>query len=86
MVRKPVKKQKENPAGCAGEGKQSKRNIGEEKITVESAKFEFCDEITRIRCEEKKEGRRGVGGSGGGGREGVRGEGEDCGSSKFLNS
>ena len=29
--RKPVKLQRENPAGCAGEGKQSKGNIGEEK-------------------------------------------------------
>ena len=29
MVRKPVKKQKEHPAGCAGEGKQSRGNIGE---------------------------------------------------------
>ena len=44
--RKPVKKQKENPAGCAGEGKQSEGNIGEEKRTV-STKFEFCDEITK---------------------------------------
>ena len=26
MARKPVKLQKENPAGCAGEGKQSKGN------------------------------------------------------------
>ena len=25
MARKPGKKQKENPAGCAGEGKQNKR-------------------------------------------------------------
>ena len=34
LARKPVKKQKENPAGCAGEGKQSKGNIGEEKRTI----------------------------------------------------
>jgi len=26
MARKPVKLQKKSPAGCAGEGKQSKRN------------------------------------------------------------
>ena len=26
-----MKLQKENPAGCAGEGKQNKGNIGEEK-------------------------------------------------------
>jgi len=26
MARKPVKLQKENPAGCAGEGKQSDGN------------------------------------------------------------
>ena len=34
MARKPVKKQKENPAGCAEEGKKRKGNIGEEKLTV----------------------------------------------------
>ena len=50
-----MQKQKEIPAGCAGEGTQNKRNIGEEKRTVDSAKFEFCDEITR-RCEGKGEG------------------------------
>ena len=33
MARKPVKKQLENRAGCAGEGKQTKGNIGEEKMT-----------------------------------------------------
>ena len=55
MVRKPVKKQEENPAGCAGEGKQSKGNTGEEKRTVDSAKIEFCDKITRRRCEGKGE-------------------------------
>lgn len=27
-----------NPAGCAGEGKRGKGNIGEEKRTVDSAK------------------------------------------------
>ena len=44
-----MKKKKEFPAGYAGEDKQSKRNVGEEKRTVDSAKFEFCDEITRRR-------------------------------------
>ena len=34
MERKPVKLQKEDPAGCAGEGKQSKGTIGEEDRTV----------------------------------------------------
>ena len=34
----------ESPAGCAGEGIQRKGNIGKEKRTVHSAKFEFCDE------------------------------------------
>ena len=42
---------KENPAGCTGEGKQSKGNIGEEKRTVFSTQHEFCDESTRRRCE-----------------------------------
>ena len=32
--RKPVKLQKESPAGCAGEGKQSKGYIGEENRTL----------------------------------------------------
>ena len=50
MVRKPLKKQKENPAGCAGEDKQSKGNVN--KRAVDSVKFEFCEEITR-RCEKK---------------------------------
>ena len=53
MTSKPVKKQKENPAGCAGEGKQRKGNIGEEKRKVDSDRFEFCDEITRSSCEGK---------------------------------
>ena len=48
--------------------------------------FEFCVQIIRIRCD-----RRGVGGGrrvgGGYGRkEGVVGEREACGSTKFLNS
>ena len=34
MARKPVKLQKENSAGCAGEGKQTKGNVGEKEITV----------------------------------------------------
>ena len=50
MAKKPGKKQKENPAGCTGEGKQRKGYIGEKKMTVDSAKFKFCDEITRRRC------------------------------------
>ena len=43
--RKPVKLQKDCPAGCAGEGRQSKENIGNEKIPGIS--------VTRIRCEER---------------------------------
>ena len=39
LARKPVKKQKENPAGCAGEGEQIKGNIGEDKRMVASDKF-----------------------------------------------
>ena len=66
MARKPGKKQKENPARCTGEGKERKDNIGEEERTIDSAKFEYCDEITRRRCDGK-EGR-----VEGGGREGVR--------------
>ena len=51
-----MKKQMEIPAGCTKEGKQSKVYIGEEKRMVDSAKFKFCDEITRRRCEGKGEG------------------------------
>ena len=47
---KPGKKQKENPAECAGNGKNSKGNIGEKKRAIDSTKFEFCDEITRRWC------------------------------------
>ena len=54
MTRKPVNKQEENPAGCTGEGKQSKGNIGEEIRTIDSAKFKFSDEITKRRCEGKR--------------------------------
>ena len=56
MASKPVKKRKENPAWCAGEGKQIKGNIGEEKRTVDSVKFEFCGEIKIKRCEGKERG------------------------------
>ena len=35
MAGKPVKKQKENSAGCAGEVKKSKGNIVGEKRTVD---------------------------------------------------
>ena len=69
MVRKPVKKQMENQAGCAGDGKQIKGNIGEGKRTVNPTKFELCDEITRRMCDGElglvgrggREGRGGVG-------------------------
>ena len=46
MARNPAKKQKENPAGCAGEGEQSKGDIGEEKRTVDYAKFQFVTAST----------------------------------------
>ena len=59
MTRKPEKNQEENPAGCAGGGKQSKGNIGEEKRTFGSLKFEFCAEIERRRCSMR--GRDGKG-------------------------
>ena len=49
-----MKKQEDNPAGCAGDSEQSKGNIGEERRTVDSAKFEFCDEIRRRSCERKE--------------------------------
>ena len=52
-----MKLQKQNPAGCAGEGKQSKDNIGEEKGSVYPP-IAFWDEITRMRCEGKGEGGR----------------------------
>ena len=51
-----MKLQKENPAGCAGEGKQSKGIIREVKRTVDYTKFEFFDEITRRKFEGKGEG------------------------------
>ena len=56
MARKPVKKQKGNPPGSAGKGKQSKGNIGEEERKVDSAKFEFYDEITRRTFEGEGDG------------------------------
>ena len=34
MARKPDKLQNENPEGCAGEGKQRKGKVGEEKNTA----------------------------------------------------
>ena len=37
--RKPEKLQKESPAGCAGEGKQSEGNIGKEERTLGVANF-----------------------------------------------
>ena len=64
IARKPVKLQKENSAACAGEGKQKKENI-EERRTVDSTQFEFCDEITRRRSGreggENKKGKKGRG-------------------------
>ena len=44
---KAGKNWKEYPAGCAGESEQRKGNIGEEKRTVASTTFSFCDEMTR---------------------------------------
>ena len=61
MAWKPAKIHKEISAGCAGESKQRKGYI-EEKRTVDSAKSEFCDEITRRKCEGKGGGRGGLGG------------------------
>ena len=55
IVKKPMKKQKENPAGYAAEGKQGKGNIEEEDRTDDSAKFTFSNEITRRRCVGKGE-------------------------------
>ena len=61
------------PAGYAGKGRRSKEFIGEEKGTVDSVTYEFCDEFMRRRCESWEKG----GGKGG--------EREICGSSKVLN-
>ena len=66
MTRKPGKKQKENPARCAEEKKCAEERRREKD--VDSAKFEFRDEITR-KCEVKRgsegrEGRRGGRGKG----------------------
>ena len=47
------KLQKENPAGCAGEGKQSK-GISEKRKGRFIPPIEFCDEVTRRRCEVRK--------------------------------
>ena len=46
MARKPVKLQKESPAGCAGEGKQSRGNY-------EKRKGRFKDQPTTAFCEEE---------------------------------
>lgn len=46
------KKQKENTVGYAGETKRSRGNIGEQKRTVDSTKYEFM----RKRCEKGWEG------------------------------
>ena len=51
-----MKKQKENPAGCAGEGKQRKGNIGKEKRTVYSVKSKLSVEITRRMYKREGEG------------------------------
>ena len=42
MARKPVKLQKENPAGCAGEGKPSKGNWEKRKGRL-IPPIAFCD-------------------------------------------
>ena len=70
MARKPVQLQKENPAGCVGEGKQRKGNTGEEKGTDDSDKFKFRDKMSRRSCE----GREGMFGRVGEGEGGVVGE------------
>ena len=49
MVRKSVKLHKENPAGCAGEGKQSKGNQEKRKGRF-FPPIAYCDEVTRRRC------------------------------------
>ena len=43
-----MKLQKENPAGCGGEGKQSKENLETRK-----GRFIPSDEVKRRRCEVK---------------------------------
>ena len=47
MARKPVKNRK------IIQRNENKGNIGEEKRTVDSDKFEFCDQITRRSYEGK---------------------------------
>ena len=60
MTRKPGKGQKEYPCRVRWGSNQREGNIGEEKRTVDSAKFEFCDVITKRRREEKRgKGKRG---------------------------
>ena len=51
-----MKKQKEDPAGCAGEGKQSKRNTTYRRREKDSCIRQFCDDITKNRSEVKAEG------------------------------
>ena len=41
---------------CAREGNRGKKNVGEEKRTVNPTRYEFCDQITRKSCEGKAEG------------------------------
>ena len=48
MAREPVKLQKENPAGCAGEGRQSKGNQEKRKGRF-IPPISFWDEVTRRR-------------------------------------
>ena len=50
MARKPVKLQKENQAGCAGEGKQNEGNQEKRKERY-ILPIAFCDEITRRKWE-----------------------------------
>ena len=82
------KKQKENPAGCAWKAKATnQRNEGEEKRTVDSAKFEFYDEIMIKRCDGREGNFRGGGGRKEGRKQeqGWEGKREACDSSEFLN-
>ena len=50
MAWKPAKIHKET---SAGESKQRKGNVGEEKRTVHSAKSEFWEEIKRKSCDRE---------------------------------
>ena len=56
MARKPVKLQKENPAGCAGEGKQSKGNMEKRKGRFKdkpTTAFSEEESVTNRKCEVK---------------------------------